>query len=108
MNLGVAPPVRTSVRVLRREPVTESSRFTRPSKRSCRACSFSARKRRSATSRPTMVSLPTLHCRPIPCGGGRAKDAVLETGRIVADDPLNLPGRWVNQFFLCARFRSGR
>jgi tetratricopeptide (TPR) repeat protein len=25
---------------------------------------------------------------------GRAKDAVLETGRIVADEPLNLIGRW--------------
>ena len=28
------------------------------------------------------------------CPLGRAKEAVLETGRIVADDPLNLLGRW--------------
>jgi TolB-like protein/Tfp pilus assembly protein PilF len=28
------------------------------------------------------------------CPLGRAKDAVLETGRIVAEDPLNLLGRW--------------
>jgi TolB-like protein/Tfp pilus assembly protein PilF len=28
------------------------------------------------------------------CPLGRAPDAVLETGRIVADDPLNLIGRW--------------
>jgi len=28
------------------------------------------------------------------CPLGRAKDAVLETGRIVADDPLNMLGRW--------------
>jgi tetratricopeptide (TPR) repeat protein len=28
------------------------------------------------------------------CPLGRARDAALETGRIVADDPLNLLGRW--------------
>src|ERR1700689_3372720 len=27
---------------------------------------------------------------------GRAKDAVIETARIVADDPLNLIGRWTH------------
>ena len=40
------------------------------------------------------------------CPLGRAREAVLETGRIVAEDPLNLLGRWTYgaSLFLRARF----